>query len=94
MSQEPLDYQTPRSRDNTVMTCSHCGGSRVVEGMLFGGTRVRFLPKRITRFWTFSSGAKTVTYACVSCGSITMVIDPDELRRLMRPGDSGGSAAT
>jgi hypothetical protein len=94
MSQEPLDYQTPRSRDNSAVTCPHCGGTRVVDGKLIGGPGVRFLPKRIKSFWTLNNGAKTLTYACLSCGFITILVDPDDLRRLIGPGDSGGSAAT
>ena len=88
MSQEPLDYQTPRSRDNSAVTCPHCGSTRVVEGKVSGGT---FLPKRIS-FWSLNTGVKTLTYACLSCGSITTRIDPDDLRRLIGPGDSGSTA--
>ncbi|MGB7157182.1 MAG: hypothetical protein WBD40_03885 [Tepidisphaeraceae bacterium] len=92
MSQEPLNYQTPRSRDDSALTCPHCGSTRVVEGKLTGGTGVRFMPKRVKSFWTLSNGAKTLTNACLSCGFITTVIDPDDLRRLMGPGDPGSAA--
>jgi DNA-directed RNA polymerase subunit RPC12/RpoP len=74
------------------MTCPRCGGKRLVEGKLMGGTSVRFRPTRLNRFWTLKNGAKTMTYACLSCGFITTVIDPDHLRRLIGPGDPGSAA--
>ena len=57
-----------------------------------GGTSVRFLPTRPKKFWTLKNGAKTQTHACMSCGYITTVIDPDDLRRLLGPGDPGSAA--
>jgi hypothetical protein len=86
MPSEPLDYETPGAEPLPSITCSTCGGTDVVEGRVGGVNHDRFWPRYVKRFWKFNSGVKTVTYACLSCGTVTTVVDRDELRRLIEQG--------
>ena len=54
-----------------------------MNGTLNGQLTPRFLPKQIRTFWRLNPGVKTRVYACLTCGAVTMAIDPDELRRLL-----------
>src|SRR5688572_7931809 len=75
----PLDYETPGKKPGfeLAVLCPACGKDGAVRGTLVGGEQWYFFP----------SGMKGATpaysYACVACGVVTTVIDPDELREAL-----------
>ncbi len=85
ISSEPLDDQTPRLQDLATVKCAHRGGTRLVEGWLLGRACVQFRAKRHRRFWMFRATVPRRGPTPASCaGAVTLVADPDEIRRLIR----------
>jgi hypothetical protein len=87
MPPEPLDYQTPgeNSRFDMAIVCPACGQDGAVRGTLVSGELWYFLPSGMKRSYLGIEAPRTMafSYACVKCGVVTTVVDPDDLRKLL-----------
>ena len=81
----PLDYETPgeQPRFELAIVCPACGKDGAVRGTLAAGELGHFYPSGITGSLLVKHRVAAYAYACVACGVVTTVVDPDELRILL-----------
>jgi hypothetical protein len=87
MPHTPLDYETPgdNTRFEMAILCPACGTDGAVRGTLVSGETWYFYPSGMKFPMLAISPPRTMafSYACVKCGVVTTVVDPDDLRRLL-----------
>jgi hypothetical protein len=87
MPLKPLDYETPgeNSRFEMAIACPACGVDGAVRGTLAGGEAWYFYPSGLKGSLLSLAPPRTMafSYACVKCGVVTTVVDPDDLRKLL-----------
>jgi hypothetical protein len=87
MPSEPLDYETPGENSNFEMAvlCPACGKDGAVRGTLVGGEMWYFYPSGMKGSHWSPASPRTMafSYACVTCGVVTTVVDPHDLRKLL-----------
>ena len=73
----------PEPRAQTRVTCPHCGGDEFVVGRLHGYALwvTRFVPT--WRRW-FRNSPRVEASACRACGRLSLWVDPDELRQVVK----------
>jgi hypothetical protein len=84
----PLDYETPgeEPRFDLAIVCPACGKDGAVRGTLVGGELWHFYPSGMTHSVLVNGRVTAYSYACVACGVVTTVVDPDELRKVLGVG--------
>ena len=84
----PLDYETAgdKPRFELAIVCPACGKDGAVGGTLARGELWHFYPSGIQGSLLANHRVPTCSYACVACGIVTTVVDPDELRKLLGVG--------
>ena len=81
----PLDYETPgeKPRFDAAIVCPACGKDGAVRGTLVDGELSHFYPSGATGSLLANPRVAAYAYACVTCGVVTTVVDPHELRRFL-----------
>ena len=73
-----------------AILCPACGTDGAVRGTLVGGEAWYFYPSGM-KFppLPLAPPPRTIafSYACVKCGVVTTVVDPDDLRKLLGVGE-------
>src|SRR5688572_7645819 len=88
----PLDYETPGdkpSQADLAIVCPACGKDGAVRGRLAAADVRYFYPYGVKGSLLMNPRVEAHSYACVACGVVTIVVDPDELRRTIGVGDEG-----
>ena len=84
----PLDYETPGEDPGVdlAIVCPACGKDGAVRGRLGGADLRYFHPSGIPHSLLANPRAAAYSYACVACGVVTTLVDPDTLRKVLGVG--------